>query len=208
MASDVWSHIAQPTPFTLSRLSLSLLRGSGDSRPASFSSRGFYKYSACLSSPLFLVRVFQIRRRRCCVGPGPLPGPPGRLARFSVFKGIVLSLSLGLLGSFCSRGWPHVPSSPFCLRPPLTSPLFLVRILSFSLLYIVFFLPFLGSIQNILKSSRALELVPPRLVCVCVCLETPLILISRGHPSHRWWMANEEANGESCKRICNVKCLF
>ena len=25
-----------------------------------------------------------------------------------------------------------------------------------------------------------------------------------GHPSHHWWMANEEANDESCKRTCNL----
>ena len=24
-----------------------------------------------------------------------------------------------------------------------------------------------------------------------------------GHPSHHWWMANEEANDESCKRTCD-----
>ena len=27
---------------------------------------------------------------------------------------------------------------------------------------------------------------------------------ARGHPSHHWWMANEEANDESCKRTCNL----
>ena len=25
-----------------------------------------------------------------------------------------------------------------------------------------------------------------------------------GHPSHHWWMANEEANDESCKRTCDL----
>ena len=25
-----------------------------------------------------------------------------------------------------------------------------------------------------------------------------------GHPSHHWWMANEETNDESCKRTCDL----
>ena len=25
-----------------------------------------------------------------------------------------------------------------------------------------------------------------------------------GHPSHHWWMANEETNDESCKRACDL----
>ena len=29
-------------------------------------------------------------------------------------------------------------------------------------------------------------------MCVCLC------------PSHHWWMANEEANDESCKRTCDL----
>ena len=42
-------------------------------------------------------------------------------------------------------------------------------------------------------------------VCVCVGVESPESKgISRGHPSHHWWMATEEANDESCKRTCEL----
>ena len=44
-----------------------------------------------------------------------------------------------------------------------------------------------------------------RCVCARVGVESPESKgISRGHPSHHWWMATEEANDESCKRTCEL----
>ena len=48
-------------------------------------------------------------------------------------------------------------------------------------------------------------------VCVCVCVSTcfkgPTPNVhdnsAGGHPSHHWWMANEEPNGENCKRTAH-----
>ena len=44
-------------------------------------------------------------------------------------------------------------------------------------------------------------------VCGCVCKLLFHAVVSKkagGHPSHHWWMANEEANDESCKRTCDL----
>ena len=43
---------------------------------------------------------------------------------------------------------------------------------------------------------------PSGLVCVCVWKSLNQRVSAGGHPSHHWWMANEEDNDESCKRTC------
>ena len=39
-------------------------------------------------------------------------------------------------------------------------------------------------------------------VCVCVWKALNQRVSAGGHPCHHWWMANKEANDESCKRTC------
>ena len=46
------------------------------------------------------------------------------------------------------------------------------------------------------------KIVPQRLG-VCVWKSLNQRVSAGGHPSHHWWMANEEANDESCKRTCD-----
>ena len=44
-----------------------------------------------------------------------------------------------------------------------------------------------------------------RCVCVCMCKLLFHAVVSKkagGHPSHHWWMDNDDANDESCKRTC------
>ena len=38
--------------------------------------------------------------------------------------------------------------------------------------------------------------------CVCVWKALNQRVSAGGHPCHHWWMANKEANDESCKRTC------
>ena len=42
----------------------------------------------------------------------------------------------------------------------------------------------------------------PAAWCVCVWKSLNQRVSAGGHPSHHWWMANEEDNDESCKRTC------
>ena len=46
----------------------------------------------------------------------------------------------------------------------------------------------------------------PILIYKCVCVGGALNqrVSAGGHPSHHWWMANEEASDESCKRTCEL----
>ena len=104
----------------------------------------------------------------------------------------------------CQPSLPLEPHLWRCVRAPggwwllLLDTYWMILIYAYTILYhpICWLYHSISTITILLWCHKSL------IECVCVWKALNQRVSAGGHPCHHWWMANKEANDESCKRTC------